>query len=170
MLLVLSPLFARGQVVGEYPLKAVFLFHFAQFVDWPKESFAETNSPIVIGVLGRDPFGALLDEAVVNETVKGRKLVVARYDRVQEVRNCHLLFISSSEDWHLERILAELTAKALLSVSESPGFARRGGMIEFIKVQRRIRFMINVEAAQTARLQISSKLLRWAEIVDSKND
>jgi hypothetical protein len=167
LLLLLGGFDASAQIAvsKEYQVKAVFLFNFAQFVEWPASAFADASSPIVIGVLGEDPFGAYLDETVRGEKVDNRPLAVQRYRRVDEIKVCHILFISRSEGSQLEQILASLKARRLLVVGDSDDFARRGGMIRLATVQNKIRLIINVEAAKTASLTISSKLLRSAELV-----
>jgi uncharacterized protein DUF4154 len=154
----------------EYQLKAVFLFNFAQFVEWPPEAFAEAQTPLVIGVLGEDPFGAYLDETVRGETVNNRSLVVHRYRGVEEIKTCHVLFISRSEAGRLEEILASLKGRHILTVSDTGGFAARGGMIRFALEENKIRLRVNLAAAKDANLTISSKLLRPAEIVEPGED
>jgi hypothetical protein len=154
----------------EYQLKAVFLFNFAQFVEWPPQAFPDAQAPLVIGVLGRDPFGAYLDETVRAETVNERPLVVQRYGRVEDIHTCHVLFISASETDRLEQILASLSGRSILTVADTEGFGRRGVMIRLMTVENKIRLRINLEAAQAANLRLSSKLLRPAEIVTSGND
>jgi hypothetical protein len=154
----------------EYQLKAVFLFNFAQFVDWPPEAFPEAQTPLVIGVLGEDPFGAYLDETVRGETVNNRPLIVQRYRQVEEIKTCHVLFISQSETDRLEQILADLKGRNILTVGDADGFARRGGMIRFVIDKNKIRLRVNLEAAKDANLVISSKLLRPAEIVTPGKD
>jgi hypothetical protein len=154
----------------EYQLKAVFLFHFAQFVDWPSEAFPEAQTPLVIGVLGEDPFGAHLDETVRGEEVNNRPLVVQRYRQVEEVKTSHILFISRSEADRLEQIVAALKGRHILTVGDAIGFARHGGMIGFVTEKNKIRLRINLEAAKAANLTISSKLLRPAEIVTPGKD
>lgn len=154
----------------EYQLKAVFLFHFAQFVEWPPDAFPEAHTPLVIGVLGEDPFGAYLDETVVGETVNNRSLVVRRYRRVEEITTCHVLFISRSEAGRLEEILTSLKGRPILTVSDASGFAARGGMIRFALEANKIRLRVNLAAAKDANLTISSKLLRPAEIVAPGED
>jgi hypothetical protein len=151
----------------EYQVKSVFLFNFTQFVEWPANVFARANTPLVIGVLGEDPFGAYLDETVRGETANGRPLIVARYRRVQEVGDCQVLFISRSETDRLEQILASLVGKPVLTVSDVEGFARRGGMIDLATVVGKTQLRINLQAAKEAQLTLSSKLLRPAKIVDS---
>jgi hypothetical protein len=149
----------------EYQVKAVFLFNFSQFVDWPPQAFSDARAPLVIGVLGADPFGADLDEVVRGETVNGRPLLVRRFRRVEEIKDCHILFIGGSERARLEQILQALQGRSILTVSDDEDFARRGGMIRFTTDKNRIRLGVNLEAAVTAGLTISSKLLRPAEIV-----
>ncbi|MFL5403964.1 MAG: YfiR family protein [Gemmatimonadales bacterium] len=146
-------------------VQAVFLFNFAQFVDWPVEAFPDPQSPLVIGILGQDPFGTFLDRTVQGETVRGRPFKVSRYRRVEEVKDCHILFISRSETKRLDPILAALKDRPILTVSNGDDFARPGGIIRFLLNQSKIRLSIDLEAAQAARLTFSSKLLRSAEIV-----
>ena len=154
----------------EYQLKAVFLFHFAQFVEWPPEAFPEAHTPLVIGVLGEDPFGAYLDETVRGETVNTRALVVHRYQRVEEIETCHVLFISRSEAGRLEEIVASLQGRNILTVGDMTGFTRRGGIIRFLLDENKIRLRINLAAAKDANLVMSSKLLRPAEIIGLGED
>lgn len=149
----------------EYQVKAVFLFNFAQFVDWPADAFPDADTPVVIGVLGDDPFGSVLDQTVRGERLGGRSFQVRRYQRVDEIKICHILFISRSEASRPEGILAGLKNQPILTVSDADGFADRGGMIRFVTDRNRIRLQINLAAAEAAHLTISSKLLRVAEII-----
>jgi hypothetical protein len=146
-------------------VKAIFLFNFAQFVEWPDTAFAAPGSPLVIEIFGEDPFGAYLDETVSGETVRGRSLVVRRTQRIEDIRTCHILFLSPSEESRFDAILAALKDRPVLTVSDAPGFARRGGMVAFAFEQNRVRVKINPAAARTAGLTISSKLLHAADIV-----
>jgi hypothetical protein len=173
-LLVLALAFALGPsaraqtaVSSEYQIKAVYLFNFAQFVDWPATAFPTPETPLVIGILGKDPFDGSLEEAVRGETVNHRPLVVRRYNRVEDVFDCHVLFISRSETDHLSRIFTALKGRNILTVGEVEGFADQGGMIRFITEKNRVRFKINVGSAKAASLTISSKLLRPAEVIDA---
>jgi len=152
----------------EYQIKAVFLYNFAQFVDWPPKAFSETQGPLVIGILGDDPFGSFLDETVQGERARGRALVVRRYRRAEEIDVCHVLFISQSESGHLNEIMGRLKGRSILTVGDMEAFSRRAGMIRFVTENKKIRLHINVEAARAADLAISSKLLRPAEIVTTE--
>lgn len=149
-----------GIEVREYQIKAVFLFNFAQFVEWPDKAFTNANAPIVIGILGEDPFGTALDEAIRGERVNGRPLTVVRVSRIQDLGICHILFISRSESAHLQEILRGLNGRSVLTVSDIEDFSRHGGMIRFATENNRVRLKINNEAARAAGLTISSKLLR----------
>ena len=153
--------------VNEYDLKAAFLFNFAQFVDWPSKAFPTPETPITIGILGDDPFGHTLNEIVANEAVRSRRLIVRRFRSVEEIGPCHILFINPSESMSLPRILAALRHRSILTVGETPDFATRSGMIGFVVSDNRLRLRINLAAARAARLTISSKLLRQAQIVGS---
>ena len=154
----------------EYQLKAVFLFNFAQFVEWPPNVLADPATPLVIGVLGEDPFGSYLDETVHNETVNEHPLVVRRFKGVDEITTCHILFISRREQARLKQILDGLGGRPVLTVSDADHFAGRGGMIRFVTEGGRIRLRVNLEAAQAANLTLSSKLLRPAQIVARGQD
>ena len=166
MLFCLGLNVARGQTVShEYPLKAVFLFDFAQFTDWPTNAFDKPDSPLVIGVLGDDPFGSLLDDAVRDEIVNGRKFVVERYRRVEDIKTCHILFISLSETRHLDKIVAALKGKSVLTVSEIDNSAYNGVCVQFITENNKIRFRINADSLKEAYLTMSSQLLRLAETI-----
>jgi hypothetical protein len=156
----------RGQEVShEYPLKAVFLLNFAEFTDWPTNAFDAPDSPFVIGILGDDPFGALLDDAVQNERINGRKFVVERYHRVEDIKTCHILFISQSETRRLDKIVADLKGKPVLTVSEIENSAYHGVCVRLITENNKIRLRINTDSLKEANLVMSSRLLRVAQIV-----
>jgi hypothetical protein len=159
------PAFAVPRAPSEYQVKAVFLFNFAQFVEWPQESFAAADAPFTICVLGEDPFGAHLDDAVKGEAVQGHPLAVRRYGDAAQVDSCHILFIGGSKLGELDGILAMLKGRATLTVSDIDRSAERGAIIQFSSDRNRLRLRINIEEARSAGLVLSSKLLRPAEIV-----
>ena len=156
---------AQGVRASEYQVKAVFLFNFAQFVDWPAQAFPASDTPLVICVLGSDPFGDALDQTVRDERLGGRPFQVRRYRSVDEITACHILFISRREGARPEGILAGLKQRPILTVSDADGFAERGGMIRFVTDRNRIRLQLNLAATEAAHLTVSSKLLRVAEII-----
>lgn len=153
---------------AEYKLKAVFMFNFLQFVDWPASAFPNPKDPIIIGVLGPDPFGNTLEETVKGEVVKGRKIEIRRYKNVKEIEECHVLFISLADTSKLDSILSRLEGRSILTVGDVENFAIDGGMIRFITEKNKIRFRINTASVKTANLSVSSKLLQLAEIVPEK--
>jgi hypothetical protein len=169
-LLLASRLNLAAQTTKEYEVKAAFLYNFVQFVEWPTDAFVDAQSPIVIGILGDDPFDASLDEIVRDEKVNNRPLVIQHYQRVEDIKACQILFISQSENRRLAEIFAALKDRSILTVGDTDGFVKRGGMIRFVTEKNKIRFRINAEAAKAANLTISSKLLRLAEIVTPGED
>jgi hypothetical protein len=161
------PEMAKGQTsaVGEYPVKAAFLFNFTKYVDWPATAFTNTAAPIIIGILGDDPFGRKLDDIISSELVKSRPLTVRRLTRMEEANSCHLLFISRSEKDRIADILAGLRGAPVVAVSEIEGFCRKGGVFNFVLTNQNIRFEINPAAAERAGLKISSKLLNLPKAI-----
>ncbi len=155
---------AQSAQPKEYHIKAVFLFNFVQFVEWPDDAFADANTPIAIGILGDDPFGPSLDEVIQGENVKGRPLTVLRARRLADLSDCHLIFVSRSESRRLDDVLSQLANRPILTVSELEGFARRGGIIAFFSDGKKVRFEINPASARRVELKISSELLGLGRI------
>jgi hypothetical protein len=164
-LLLAGPVAAQTVRASATDVQAVFLFNFAQFVEWPADAFRDADAPLVIGILGDDPFGKVLDQTVRSETVRGRPFKIRRFRRVQDINPCHILFISRSEADRIGEILAAVKDQPVLTVSNNDDFDSQGGIIRFIVDQSRIRLSIDLEAAQATRMTFSSKLLRSAAIV-----
>jgi len=154
---------------AEYELKAVFLFNFARFVHWPETAFKSPSDPIIIGIIGEDPFGTYLDSLLENKQIKGHPFMVNRYTDLHEVKNCHILFISRNYQNHLKDIFSILLDKSVLTVSEISHFAVQGGMIKLFTRVHKIRFTINYNSVVRANLKMSSRLLRLAQIVDEQD-
>jgi hypothetical protein len=152
---------------AEYQVKAVFLFNFAHFVEWPAEAFASPSAPFAICILGRDPFGTTLDETIRGEMVKGRTFVVERYQSLAEVGSCQILYIDRSASGNIEHGLEAIERNGTLTVSDSDTTAGRDVVIRFMNENKKIRLRINVDSARNAGLTISSKLLRPAQVVGS---
>jgi len=150
---------------SEYQVKAVFLYNFSRFVEWPASAFAGPDAPFVVGVFGHDPFGADLDEIVRGETVAGRPLIVRRVRTAEEAAGCQILFIHQSEDKRIPEVISALDHRSTLTVSDMDGAAQQGVMIRLVTEKGRVRLRVNVESARAAQLTISSNLLRSAEIV-----
>jgi hypothetical protein len=163
LLLITVPCWAAPP--SEYQVKAVFLFNFAQFVEWPPQAFRDPQAPFVIGIMGKDPFGPQLDAVVRGETIGNRPLAIERYRNIGELHNCNILFIGRSEVGDLPHILQVLKGRSILTVTDAEDGDPRGVMIQLVTRSNRIRLRIDVAAARAGNLVISSKLLRPAEIV-----
>jgi len=153
---------------SEYLIKAGFIFNFAKFVEWPSSAFAQPDSPIVIGVLGTDPFGTIIDKIVQDKKIGTRGFVVKRLKwgtDLKELKECKILFVGASEKAHMDELVQIVRGLPILTVGETPGFAERGGVIRFVLEDNRVRFEVNVVAAQQAELTISSRLLTLARII-----
>lgn len=153
------------QSPSEYEVKAGFLFNFALFVHWPASAFDKEDSPIVFAVVGRDPFGRVLDAALASKRIHERPIEIRRFRRAQDVERCHVLFVPGSESENLTLILRQLRNAPVLLVGEKPGFARAGGVVNFYIEAKKVRFEINPETAKERDLRVSSKLLKLARIV-----
>lgn len=151
------------EVEPEYELKAAFLYNFVKFVEWPSEAFAGARSPLTICIYGTDPFGDSLDGVVRGESLGERGLLVQRPESLEELRDCQVLFVSRSERPRMAEVLASVEHAPVLTVGDTDGFLRAGGMINFVLEENKVRFLINQEAAERSHLRISSRLLRLAK-------
>ena len=165
-----KPLCAQAGISREYQIKALFLFNFAQFVQWPSTAFTRADEPFRIGVLGDDPFDGFLDETVRGEKINGHPLVIERYANGGDVKDCQILFVSRSESGRMGEILDAVKGRNVLTVGEMEGFLKNGGMIRFVTEENKIHFRIDLDAAKNVNLVISSQVLRLAEIVGPGRD
>ncbi len=149
---------------SEYQVKAAYLFNFGRFVKWPDNAGGKADS-FTVCILGHDPFGPMLDSTIAGETLDGKPLVARRITTAQEAGDCRIVFISMAEENHLKDILPLLDQPGVLTVSDIPSFSRRGGMIQFVLEGDKIRFEINLTTAETAKLTLSSELLKVATTV-----
>jgi len=152
-----SSIQVKAQTMNEYQVKAAFIFNFAKFVEWPSDAFGEGGA-LVVGLIGDDPFGGSLDRLSGN-TANGRTLRIKRFHWGDDLRACQVLFISASEERHLNKIMESIRGTSVLTIGESTQFSQSGGMIRFVIQENKVRFEINASAAGQARLRISSKLL-----------
>jgi hypothetical protein len=150
---------------SEYQIKAAFIYNFTKFVEWPNDAFSSASDPMVIGILGDDPFGNALDQAVKGKSVDGHRLVIKRFPKPKDIDKCHILFVCASESRRIDKAIDAVRGSCALTVGESDEFAQRGGIIGFTLADNRIALEINVDAEKRERLKISSKLLKLARIV-----
>ncbi len=158
---------AEAKAPGEYEVKAAFLYNFIAFTEWPDAVFETPTSPIVIGIVGKDPFGPALDAMMKGERVKDRPLIVWRITRLEDLNRCHILFISDSESKQMREILGRLKTQPVLTVSDMAGFAEAGGAVGFSTTDS-IKLTINPAAIEAAHLSLSAKLVRLARLVEPK--
>jgi uncharacterized protein DUF4154 len=163
--LVTTGLLAQQAKPNEYQVKATYLYNFGRFVKWPGTVPAGKGDSFSVCVIGQDPFGSILDSTLAGEALDGRPVVLRRISKPQDAGECRILFISSKEEKHLSEILTALDQSGVLTVSDMPGFTRRGGMIQFVLEGDRVRFEINLASAESARLVLSSELLKVAASV-----
>ncbi len=152
--------------LSEYQVKAAYLYYFTTFVDWPPETYSRTGDAVVIGILGEDPFGAILDDTLRGKSVNNRRFIVRRFASIKDARDSHVLFIAASERDRLSSILKALEGAAVLTVGDLDQFASRGGQIAFRTEGKKVRFDINVAAVERARLKIGAQLMKLGRIVE----
>jgi hypothetical protein len=150
---------------AEYRIKAAFLFNFMQFVQWPPTAFADDRAPLVICVVGSDPFGEVLDQTLEGESIANRSIVARRPSDAESLDSCQLLFVSRSEQPRLDRLLRSVSRSApVLTVSDIDGFVASGGTIGFFLERNHVRFEINPSQARRHGLKLSSQLLDLGRI------
>ena len=148
----------------EYQVKAVFLYNFAKFVEWPETALSSSMAPLNICILGKNPFDGSLD-VIRDKTVRGKSLIVTRNPSIEKLGSCHVLFISASEKNQLSQIIRSLKNVSVLTVGDMEGFTLTGGMINLVMRDNKVAFDINLKSARHAGLRISSQLLRLANTV-----
>ena len=191
LVLLVAPCVAQGGddngAEREYQIKAAFIYNFIKFVDWPKEKLRDSNEPVIIGIIGKDPFGNAF-APVQDKSDKGKKVAIKHFRSFQELkksnvkdqdvldrqiramRSSHLLFICPSEEESLGAIMDAVKGYNVLTVGQMQGFLESGGVINFLMEEKKVRFEINVTAARRAKLQIRSQLLRLAKRIIEEKD
>ncbi len=164
-LLAPSETLSQSKQEIEYRFKAVYLYNFLKFTEWPDSVFESPSSPIIIGIAGEDPFGLILDETVQSENINGRPITVKRFRLGDDITACHLLFVSAKakEPSDILRRVADLP---ILTVVDLDKAETSGGEINFYFDNNKIRFEVDMQALQRSGVKLSSKLLRLAKIVN----
>ncbi len=153
---------AKG-ISKEHQLKAAFLFNFTKFVEWPADRFETTDSPIVIAVLGRNPFDGELHKLVEGRSVNGRFIHVRLIEGADEIPHAHVVYVAAGEETRLNNSI--FGEPGVLTVGESAVFAERGGVIRFTLIDGKVRFEINQASGDQAGLKLSGQLLKLATVV-----
>ena len=171
-----------SNLTREYQIKAAFVYNFIKFVDWPEKKAGDQNEPVIIGIIGKDPFGDSFGP-ITGKQIKGKKSLVVRFEgfeqlkksgeadkSVESLRKCHLLFISSSEKENMKDIIQCVKKYNVLTVGDIPNMLEAGGIINFLVKENKVHFEINLIAAKQANLRIRSQLLRLAtKVIDENN-
>ena len=152
---------------SETEVKAAFILNFAQFSKWPPKAFADAGASLTIGVFGDDSLGGALDKVCRGQSIGGRKITIKRTRRLEDLKNCQLVFVAQSESGRIGEVLSGSQGAAILIVGESDRFARKGGAIGFVMDGDKVRFEINPGAAQRNGVEISSRLLKLGKVVSS---
>lgn len=158
----------KAQQFTEYEVKAAYIFNFTKFITWPNDTFDNSNAPYVLGIYGNDPFGSIIKKIIGTRESNGRKWIVKYYNRPEQIRQCHILFITDIQNSELNRLIKYLDEKPILSIGdEVQNFCQHGGMINFTPKNAAKRFEINHKVAQNANLSISAKLLMLSKIIST---
>lgn len=152
---------------SESEVKAAFILNFAQFSKWPPKAFADSDAPLSVAIFGDDSLGGALEKVCRGQNVGGHKVIIKRTRRLEDLKNCHLVFVSKSESGRLDEILSSVQGASVLTVGESERFARKGGAIGFVMDGDKVRFEINPGAAQRGGVEVSSRLLKLGKVVSS---
>ncbi len=156
---------SQEQKRSEYEMKAAYLYNFAKFVRWPPEAATDKNESFSICILGEDPFGSALDSLVSGQSIDGNRIAIRHLATFSEANTCRILFVSRSERHRITDVLAGVSRLPVLTVSDVPEFVNRGGTIQFVKQREKVRFEVNLVAAEKSGLTLSSDLLKLAVLV-----
>lgn len=154
--------------LSEHQVKALFLFNFAKYVEWPAEAFPGQNTPLTIGIVGHSPCTEPLQKTVKGKRVCGHPMAVREVEKVEDMARCHILFLNDLDKKRSASILGQLRNRPVLTVGEADQFDEQGGVIGFLKKEGKVRLEINLKAAHQAQLEVSSKLLSVADHIIGK--
>ena len=167
MLITSAPAVA-SDALNEYQVKAAYLYNFAKFITWPDENHKH-KSPFVIGVLGKNAFGQALEQLTA-KTIRNRPIIIKYFKTIEDVANCQILYLASTEHGKIKKQLGKLTTQPIVTISDANNFARSGGIIQLIRLRGRINFIINLEQARNVDLKFESQLLSLAtKVLEAKN-
>lgn len=155
---------SRGETDSsrEYLIKAAFVYNFAKFVQWPEDSFARSDAPLIFAILGEDPFGSAL-KTLEDKKVRGRAIEIRKTKRLEDLERSHILFVAPSEYQRVQAIMDKIAGWPVLAVSDIDGFAQQGGFIQLYVKESKIRFEVNSTTVNQSGLVISSQLLKLAQ-------
>jgi hypothetical protein len=158
----------QGAPSRENQVKAAFIYNFAQFVEWPDDAFLGNGAPFVVGVLGDGALHATLEQALKGKTAGGREFAVRYFARTADITRCHILFVGASEQGRAAEVIQKVSHQGTLTVGDFDGFTAAAGVVRFMTEDNKLRFEVNVDAANDERLRVSSKLLKLARIYNKR--
>jgi hypothetical protein len=158
----------QGAPSRENQVKAAFIYNFAQFVEWPDDAFLGNGAPFVIGVLGDGGLQGELERTLKGKTAGGREFAVRSFARVADIQRCHILFVGAAEQGRAQEVIQKVTRQGTLTVGDFDGFTAASGVVRFMTEDNKLRFEVNVDAANDERLRVSSKLLKLARIYNKR--
>lgn len=153
---------SESAITREHQLKAAYLFNFAKFVKWPTD---KNDDSLNFCMVGYTPIGPALERFMAGKRIQGKTPKIRHAANINQTNDCHVLFISQTEQSATARLAETIRNSSVLTVGETADFAEHGGIIEFTVVANKLRFAVNLEAARRARLVLSSKLLKLAQAV-----
>jgi hypothetical protein len=155
-----------GDSVTAYKLKSAFIYNFAKYTTWPKSSFSQKTSPLVVGIYGKDPFGKMIDDVLKGKRIGDHPIVVERFTKVKDLESAHILFLGDLNKQAFAEAIATCKKKPILLLGESPGFAKASGIAGFYLEKSKVRFEIHSGRSKACGLTISSQVLKLARIVE----
>ena len=164
-----APVRSASESTGrEHQIKAAALYNIIAFTDWPDTAFSTPDAPLVLAVLGQGPIASLLDQFVENETWRGRRIEIRKISSSTQATGCHVLYIARSAHGSWRTVAGQLARQPILTVSDEGNFAQQGGIVQLATDRNRLLLIVNLPAARTAGISISSKVLRLAQVLDSR--
>jgi len=170
LILALTTHARADEKASEYQIKAAFLYNFANFTTWPQGAFLDGTSPLVIGVLGEDPFNGHLSAVESKTVANGRPIRIARARALADLPVCHILFVSASENRRLLEIFEQFDNHAVLTIGDAPDACRQGTMISFFNEDNKVRFSVNLDAINESVLRLDSRVLKLGRAIDGRSE
>ncbi|HET6555830.1 MAG TPA: YfiR family protein [Prolixibacteraceae bacterium] len=147
----------------EYDLKAVYIYNITKFIYWEPTS---PGNVFIIGVLGSSPIYEPLIDVVKTKTVNNKKIILRQYTAVEGINNCNMLFIPENSTVSLDEILEKATSEKILTISEQEGYGKRGTAINFVTVNDKLKFEVNIKTLESIGLKASAQFLKLTIIIE----
>lgn len=153
----------------EYRLKAAFIYNFIKYTSWPEQVFADESSPIVVSIVGPDPFGKILDSTMKDKKIDGRAIVIERLAKLPETLRSHVAFTTGGVELR-KKLFLMAKDEPVLVIGDQPGDAKAGSQVGFYLEKNKVRFEVNITRVKAVKLAISSELLKLARIIRTEEE